>query len=172
MRDRFLKDAVCTERLGQPETCAGGQRTTPCYSNHLYCGMCDLQGAHYLQSVAFRHQDVRDNEIYTIGKVWGGLLAVRRNKHLVPVIFEHGAMVGFGWHLLDLEPPRYTGTMPTRDMPWRVPSDWACYREAPEETIRGPSAPSPPLSPGGPETGDLSRRVNPNQNSWIDRRPG
>ena len=41
---------------------------------------------------------------------------------LVPVVFENGALIAFGWHVLEARPDRYgSGPLPDRDHPWRIP---------------------------------------------------
>ena len=48
---------------------------------------------------------------------------------LVPVLFEEGALVAFGWHLLETQPERYgPSPLPSRDSPWRVPQGWSAQR--------------------------------------------
>ena len=55
----------------------------------------------------------------------------RQAKFVVPVVFEHGAMVAFGWHLLEAQPDRYGAVeLPDRDHPWRTPAGWSCRRHA------------------------------------------
>lgn len=62
----------------------------------------------------------------------------REPGFLVPVLFEHDAMVGFGWHLLEAQPPRYGGAeTPTRQNPWRAPLGFSCRRYV-EPTTEGP----------------------------------
>ena len=48
---------------------------------------------------------------------------------LVPVLFEEGAIVAFGWYLLEQQPERYgTSLLPDRGRPWRTPHGWSCRR--------------------------------------------
>lgn len=51
---------------------------------------------------------------------------------LVPVLFEGGALVAFGWHLLEAQPHRYgPSPLPDRADPWRLPTGWSGRRELP-----------------------------------------
>ncbi len=54
---------------------------------------------------------------------------------LVPVLFEDGALVAFGWHLFEVQPHRYgPSPLPDRDDPWRLPTGWSGRRERPDRS--------------------------------------
>lgn len=54
----------------------------------------------------------------------------RAAPFLIPVVFEAGSLVAFGWHLLEAQPERYaTERMPDREHPWRAPEGWSCLRD-------------------------------------------
>ncbi len=52
---------------------------------------------------------------------------------LVPVLFEQGSIIAFGWYVLEQQPERYgTSRLPDRGRPWRTPRGWSArrYRDA------------------------------------------
>ncbi len=80
--------------------------------------MCGRVPFDYVRIVMLRYQSVHPGEPSAI----------------VPVIFEHGSMIAFGWHLLEKQPDRYrTPVVPDRDHPWRAPAGWSSVRIRLEE---------------------------------------
>ena len=50
---------------------------------------------------------------------------------LVPVLFEQGERIAFGWHLFETQPHRYgSAPLPDRNHPWRRPEGWSAVRLA------------------------------------------
>ncbi len=75
--------------------------------------MCGRVPHDYVRIVMLRYESVHPGEPNAI----------------VPAVFEHGALIAFGWHLLEKQPERYgTSVVPDGEHPWRVPSGWSSVR--------------------------------------------